>query len=157
MDDPKTKTFLIISFVLNFCLTFALIWAVGVLFFISMTRVDTAQSCVFPSSSDDMISLKETANAERAVSIEVNDAGFLNKGFQMYSSDNVIVTVFNSGQNSHSFVVSDLGLDTGLISAGETKSIKINGLEERDAMYNYTSGVGGDRANGFGGVIMVLK
>lgn len=148
-----------LSFALNFCLTFAMIWTAGILFFISVAKTNSApQSCVLPPASDKsgIIELSaEDKGVERAVSIEVNDAGFLTKGVQVRANDTVNFTVLNSGSNPHSFVIGDLGVNTGLISPGGTGTATASGLKEQ--MYIFSSDAGDDKKNGFGGIMMVLE
>ena len=187
MEEPKTKMYLIVSFILNFCLTFTLIWTVSILFIVGYLRVpstggclvggDSSQKTLFNNlkdnpdanvASDDTDSglgaddtvPQETWNIEQTV--DVNDSGFLTKGFYAPFGYDVKLTVMNSGMKPHSFVLEDFSVDTGDIAPGASKVVDFklpNDLNSRmqEKVYNFYSGSDGDKANGFGGVLIISE
>lgn len=169
--------YLLLSFILNFCLTFSLIYVVSILFFLGIGRSDNASRCPIYSSGfpfDNMQFEDEKESGGRIEegddaaddsdedfeveeSVEINDLGFTIKGFQVWASDIVNITVSNTGSKAHSFVIDELNIDSGIIGAGESKLVRIESLPNEEKIYNFYSNASDDKANGFGGIMLVSK
>ena len=93
----------------------------------------------------------------KEVSIAIGDKGFVDKGFQIFGQDKVIVHIANNGTSPHSFVIDKLNINSGDIPAGQTRDVLVNPLANESAMYDYYSLSGNDSKNVFAGVMMVVK
>jgi len=93
----------------------------------------------------------------KEVSIAIGDKGFVDKGFQIFGQDKVIVHIANNGTSPHSFVIDKLNINSGDIPAGQTKDVLINPLTNESAIYDYYSLSSNDSKDVFAGIMMVVK
>lgn len=169
MEEKKMELYLIMSFVINFCAAFILIWTVGLLFYIEVGSFNRAKcgnaayQNINPFEQLRMEDEKDTQEPDVAksesepeiINVEVNDNGFLSKGFQASSFNAVTIVFVNNGTKAHSFVIDELDVDSGAVESGQTKTITIRSLPQENKVYNFYSGVSGDREAGFSGLMMV--
>ena len=169
MEEKKAELYLVLSFIINFCVAFTLIWTVGILFILEVGGASkkecgsTAYKNFNPfeqlraedESSAQKTETKDSEGDSDIVSVDVNDNGFLSKGFQVNSSDQITIIFANKGAKAHSFVIDEMDIDSGAVESGQTKTITISNLPQENKVYNFYSGVNGDKELGFSGLMMV--
>lgn len=107
--------------------------------------VSTLPAVLFPVSADNP--------AEGSIKLSMDDSGFSPKSLDVASSSNLVAEITNKGVNPHSFVIDDLGIDSGAIAPGQTKTIALENLSAGKGTYTYYSNVGGDNRDTFNGVM----
>lgn len=166
MDEKKANLYLILSFILNFCLTFTIIWTLGILLYMNMHNEEMWRSC---GSRNDFAAVKDNGNTEpadddlvaltepepRVVDIEIKDNGYANNSFEFGFGEEVTFTLRNTGLKPHSFVIDELSVDSGLIEGGNFRVVKIEALPSNEATYTFHSNASGDEPGVFSGVITV--
>jgi hypothetical protein len=159
MEEKKVSLYLLLSFVLNFCLTFTIIWTLGILLYLNIRLDEIRSSCPKCPSCDAVAPGTEDPAAvqktPKSIDIEVNDNGFTNNSFQAADTDDITVILRNTGTMPHSFVIDDLGLNSQLVEAGNFKVIVIDSLPERTASYTFYSNAPRDEVGVFSGVLNV--
>lgn len=170
----KLDKMTMINFAANFCAVFALIYIVALLMLansfgtnraqlaaLSQANPNTACSAVpedtlaaavpvvlFPVSAENP--------SESAIRIAVDDGGWTPKQIDISLSSARVVEVANNGVNPHSFVIDELGVDSGAIMPGATKTIFLQNLSGEAAIYPFYSNTAGDSPEKFSGQITIL-
>jgi len=96
-------------------------------------------------------------NEATVKNLKITDTGYSPAGIQIYTEETTNIKILNSGQNSHSFVIDELNIDSGLIEPGQTKEIAINKEFIEPKTYTFYSNADGDDSQIFTGVLMVLE
>lgn len=156
MEEKKISLYLLLSFILNFCLTFTIIWTLGILLYLNI-RLDDMQSacprcpdCAMAAKAD-----KPAAKTPRSVDIEVTDNGFANNAFQFSANEDITVVIRNTGVNPHSFVIDSLGLNSGIVEAGNFRVVAAGSFPDKSETYTFYSDAPGDEIGVFSGVFQV--
>ncbi len=163
MEEKKASLYLLLSFILNFCLTFTIIWTLGILLYLNMRLDDVSMKCSGPLKSNAAVVDKtgtlqpgdQVVKTEKNIDIEVNDNGFVNNSFRVTTNDEVAITLRNTGTKPHSFKIDDLGVDSTIVEAGGFKMFTIGSLPNRNAVYNFYSNVPSDELSVFSGELTV--
>jgi hypothetical protein len=107
--------------------------------------VSTLPVVLFPVSADNP--------AEGSIKILMDDGGFNPKTLDVASSSNLVAEITNKGVNPHSFVIDDLGIDSGAIQPGQTKAVALENLGAGKGTYIYYSNIDGDHHDVFSGTM----
>jgi len=170
----KNDRMTVVNFAVNFCAIFALILLTGALvvaeavggrgyqmasFSQSLQNnacscTEAAQTCapvvpavLFPVSSSEPV--------EVPAEIAIDDAGFSPKELNMALSSSRMVKVSNKGVNPHSFVIDSIGVDSGAIAPGQSKTVVLENLPQDGTALEFYSNVAGDSAEKFSGTVIV--
>jgi len=65
--------------------------------------------------------------------------------------------ITNRGVNGHSFVIDELGVDTGMIKPGETRTVTLKSLANEPQNYTFYSNLTEDDKDKFSGEFIVEK
>ena len=169
MPTSKTKKIdksAAVSFFVNFCAVFALISTVGMLLIVDAFGKNgatmasalsplqgkttcapaaeavatdipsTIPSVLFPVSANDP--------SETITKLTVDDGGWTPKQIDLTLASSRTLEITNGGANPHSFVVDSIGIDSGEIAPGVTKTLTLNNLSTETRNYTFYSGVNGD-------------
>lgn len=98
---------------------------------------------------------KKTSVANRELSIL--DGAFLPTGFSINANQKTAIAIINNGESSHSFVIDELNINSGLIEPGQTKEIVIDRQFTESKNYVFYSNAAGDDPQTFKGILMVTK
>lgn len=84
--------------------------------------------------------------------------GMQNKEFDVPLNKNGQIIISNMGVNPHSFVIDELGIDSGVIPAGQNYTISLDNLTLAAQDYNYYSKLDAENANSsFTGKMTVIN
>jgi len=90
---------------------------------------------------------------EATIKLTMDDAGYVQKQLDTALSSSRLVQITNNGVNPHSFVIDELGIDSGEISPGQSKTLRLENMDDA-VSYFYYSSVAGDTREKFSGVLM---
>lgn len=159
MEEKKVSLYLLLSFILNFCLTFTIIWTLGILLYLNIKLDEIRSAC--PKCASCSVAAPKVeepvivARTQKSIDIEVSDNGFTNNSIAANTTDDVTIVLRNTGTKPHSFVIDDLGLDSQLVEGGNFKVIVVDSLPERTAAYTFYSNAPDDEVGVFSGVLNV--
>ena len=160
------------SFSVNFCAIFALILVTGLLLAVDSLgginagsaslslaaqngdALSASDSCV-PVVPAVLFPVSATDPTETPIEITVNDSGFSLNELDMAQSSMRTIKITNMGADSHSFVIDKLGIDSGAILSGQTKTVVLENLMPDLQSVDFYSGIVGDRADKFRGTIII--
>jgi hypothetical protein len=112
---------------------------------------DTCSASVLPS-----VLYPESAAAgpaEETIKVVMDDGGYATREVNVALSSSRFVDVVNKGVNPHSFVIDEIGIDSGAIAPGETKRVALENLNADAKNYTFYSNIGTDNRESFSGVI----
>lgn len=109
-----------------------------------------------PANASEVVAAIKREQKEKSVEIGVNDQGFSPSGFQMGKDDKMTVTITNQGQEAHSFVIEELGINSGAIDPGQAVKVNIDKEFTEAAAVEFISDIDGDDQEVFKGTIMVF-
>jgi hypothetical protein len=112
---------------------------------VAACSVSTLPAVLFPVSAD--------SPAEDSIKLLMDDGGFNHKTLDVASSSNLVAEITNKGVNPHSFVIDDLGIDSGAIQPGQTRIVALENLNAGKGTYIYYSNIDGDRRDVFSGTM----
>ena len=165
MEEKKASLYLLLSFILNFCLTFTIIWTLGILLYLNMRLDDVSMKCSGSLKSNAPVVMDKTGTfrpgdqavkTEKNIDIEVNDNGFVNNSFKVTTNDDVTITLRNTGTKPHSFKIDELGVDSMIVEAGGFKMFTVGSLPTKNAVYNFYSSAPSDELSVFSGELTVV-
>lgn len=179
MARPKKKKiadkFEIFSFAVNFCAIFSLILIVGLLIvaqnfsgqagLAAVSRFYSANECSCDTANDScplavpavLFPVSADNPLEDSIEISMDDGGFFTKELNLSVSSSRTLEIYNKGVNIHSFKVPDLGIDTGIIIPGETKTVVLENLPQNKDVLEYRSGIADDDPEKFSGIIILKQ
>jgi hypothetical protein len=103
---------------------------------------------LFPVSADNP--------SESAIKIVIDDGGWAPKQIDLSLSSSRVMEITNKGVNEHSFVIDDLGIDSGAIAPGNAKTVYLQNLSSGAAYYIFYSNMGSDDGNeAFSGILTI--
>jgi hypothetical protein len=173
MTSSKQKKFdkaAAIGFAVNFCAIFSLILVTGLLLAVDsfggghsgvasvsqalQNETSAVQACepVVPAV---LFPVSAPAPVEEPAVITVDDDGFSAKELNLASFSSKTVKIANRGANPHSFVVDELAIDSGSIAPGELATVFFDNVPQDVSSFNFHSGVAGDTAESFSGVVII--
>jgi hypothetical protein len=170
--NKQTEKFAIFGFIANFCAVFALIYVVALLLAANMIGGSAAglaavsaplkETCSCQTATDacsasfPTVLFPESAQnpVETDTQLIVDDSGFLPKELDLSLSSLRVVEVSNKGVNRHSFVIDELGVDTGPIEPGSSKTVRLDNLGAAKDSYIFYSNTGKDNKNNFRGTLI---
>jgi|GEM_PF-818180 len=163
-----------VGFLANLCAILALAIAVGMMVVLNMfggrgvglasisSPLQNSCSC---KNTNDMCSLTampsvlfpitSEAPLETPAAISMDDSGFSKASIDMTYSSSKKMEIANKGVNPHSFVIEELGVDSGPIKPGETKTIILENLPSVGQDYVFYSNIPGDAKEKFSGTIVI--
>jgi len=174
MKNLKTKKIdkaVAVGFAANFCAVFSLIYVVGLLLVanifggpqagLAAVSIPVQESCsckgadetcaisslpavLFPVSADNP--------NEAAIKLSMDDTGYLQKELNISLSSSRRVQISNNGVTPHSFVIDELGIDSGDIAPGQSKILGLENLADGTS-YVYYSKTGSDAREKFSGTV----
>lgn len=158
-------------FFVNFCAGFVLVFTFTLLAFgnliggrnIAATLSDTGGGCIADTRSCEVeattpaVLYPVTAGEpnEGAMAILMDDGGYSQKKFELSPLMPILIEITNKGVNDHSFVIDDLGIDSGAIKPGETRMMVLNSFEDVPQVYTFYSNLSGDDVTKFSGRFVV--
>lgn len=119
--------------------------------------VPTGEPSVTDALESPTVLYPVTASApnEGAIKITVNDGGYLQKKLVLTPEVPTYLEITNKGVNDHSFVIDELGVDSGVIKPGETRAISLPSLENKAQNYVFYSNLAGDGNEVFSGEFII--
>jgi hypothetical protein len=164
----------IISFAVNFCAVFSLIYIVALLLIINVfggsksalanlsqslqgscsnvsadSNRSAALTVLFPVSVDD--------SQNGSIKVVMDDAGYAQKKLDITFAGPKMIEITNKGINPHSFVIDGLKIDSGAINSGQTATIALESLSKEIKNYTYYSNIAGDDKEIFNGIMGISK
>jgi hypothetical protein len=162
-----------ISFAVNFCAVFSLIYVVALLLVANMlgdrrAAMAAVSKPLQPCSCEDRCAsvpsghpdiLVSSSGAENAVvaTLTVDDGGFWPKQVSIPASGAPSVKIENRGVNDHSFVIDELSVNSGPIKPGQAQTIILENISDDAPSYDFYSDTTGDGGQNFGGSIMIVR
>ena len=175
MKNPKTKKIgkdELVGFAAFFCAIFSLIYIVGLLLVanifnrpqMSLAKValpvhdscsckGTIEACSLSALPAVLFPVGADSPNEMPIKLAMDDAGYVQKQLDIVLSSSRLVQITNNGVNPHSFVIDELGIDSGEISPGQSKTLRLENMDDA-VSYFYYSSVAGDTREKFSGVLM---
>lgn len=174
IKNKKIDKSTIVSFGVNFCAVFSLIYTVALLLIANMAGSNSPAVASLSASLPNKCSCDNSSNTispesnvlfpvpsdelgEASERVVMDDGGYVQKRLEVSLSGPRTIIVENKGVNTHSFVIDGLKIDSGLIIPGEEKTIVLENLPEVTQNYTYYSNVSGDNKESFNGVIVVTE
>lgn len=91
----------------------------------------------------------------KTVEIAVSEDGFSPSGFHINLNQFATVSIANTGEKPHSFVVDELGIDTGLIEPGQTKKFEFGkDIKSAESFKFYSNAEGDDKEKIIGSILI---
>lgn len=171
VKNKKLDKMTVVNFAANFCAIFSLILVVALLTLANAFGSNRAalaglsqsapQSCaadgantasvavpavLFPVSADNP--------SENTIRVVVDDGGWDRPQIDLSLSSARMIEITNKGVNPHSFVIDDLGIDSGAILPGTVKTVILQNLSDQAGDYVFYSNYGNDNKDEFAGRIV---
>jgi hypothetical protein len=157
-----------LSFIVNFCATFMLVFTLGMLMLANMVG-ESALATVSEPLTDNKCACRDKISNKPAVlfpvsagepsegniKLVVDDSGYLDKELILSAVGTKMLEVINKGVNPHSFVIDGMMIDSGVIKPGESKTIALESLSGDSQSYSFYSNLPGDNKEKFSGVFVV--
>ena len=158
-----------ISFIVNFCAIFTLIFTFGLLILrdaigsdmaqatVSEALCDSSCDCAAESKDQPAVLFPVTAGQpnEGSIKITMDDGGYLQDRFVLSPEGTKMLEITNKGVNAHSFVIDELAIDSGVIEPGQTRTIALDSLPDEPLDYIFYSNLSDDDKENFSGVFAV--
>lgn len=159
-------------FFVNFCAIFTLVFTFSLLALgnslggrntaATVSGTDSmcsANSCLCDTEAADEPAVLYPVTAgepnEGAVSIVVDDSGYSQKKFELTPLMPILIEITNKGVNDHSFVIDELGIDSGKINPGETRKMVLKKFDDVPQVYIFYSNLASDDVDKFSGRFVV--
>jgi len=174
MKNLKTKKIgkdELVGFAAIFCAIFSLIYIVGLLLVanifnkpqMSLAKValpvrdscsckGTVEACSLSALPAVLFPVGAESPNETAIKLAMDDAGYVQKQLDIALSSSRLVQITNNGVNPHSFVIDELGINSGEILPGQSRTLRLENMDDA-ASYLYYSNVSGDPREKFSGVV----
>ena len=93
---------------------------------------------------------------DEAIEITVSEDGFSLSGIRISPNQLATISITNTGEKPHSFVVDELEIDTGLIKPGQTKKIEFSKDIKSPESFEFYSNAEGDNKEKITGLITIF-
>ena len=127
--------------------------------FVFLETRESLQNNVNPAAAQSRTSITDYAISEekqnKIVEIAVSEDGFSPSGFHIKLNQFATVSIVNAGEKPHSFVIDELGIDTGLIEPGQTKKFEFGkDIKSAESFKFYSNAEGDDKEKIIGSIMI---